>query len=287
MNHANYISDCIKSILSQDYQNIEILYLDNCSKDSSYEIATDLLKNSDKVAFMEKRQMPVGVCENLNYVLRRAKGTYCALISSDDYMLQERIKQQVEAFKQLSEEYGVVFSDALLVDENNHKQSQTFIEKLKNNTEIKNDTFQSLLEGNFIPAMSTMIKFDLIKQVGYYDETLIYEDFDMWLKLAKISKFYYLHKVLAAYRITPSSLEKKMGEKGLTDKIDIYYKHLSNNSYRSIILDKIRIYTNDLYSYNYPSFLSYARRVLLIKFSLKTLLFVILESLRIKMFKIK
>lgn len=277
----------MKSILEQDYQPLEILYLDNDSHDQSYEKAMEYLSGSTKLKYHLKQTKKEGVCRNLNHLLSHASGKYCAFISADDFMLPGRITTQVNAFKKLSDEYGVIFSDALLVDDNNNYLSQTFIQRLGRNISEETQTYQTLLEGNFIPAMSTLVKLSLIREVGGFDERLIYEDYDMWLKLTQKCKFLFIDIPQVVYRITPNSLEKSMGEKGLTDKIDIYYNQLDNQQYKRIILKKIGIYTNHLYNYDYSSFRVYAKKYLALQLNLKTIIFLTLTYIGLPFFKVK
>lgn len=286
MNHEKYIAKCMNSIIDQDYDNMEIIYLDNNSSDDTYKIALSIIGNHSKLVHHVKQKVSVGICRNINEMLLIAQGEYVVFISADDFMLRDRIKKHVQVLNTIGVEYGVVFSDALIVDENGNYASQTFIERLKRNEkEFTKDIYAALLQGNFIPAMSAMVRTELIRSVGYYDESLIYEDYDMWLKLSRICKFFFEKEPIVAYRITPGSLEKTMGEKGLNDKINIYYFQLANRIKKEVILKMIGIYTNDLYELNYPSFKIYAKKYLAHKIDLKTIAFYVLEILNIKLYK--
>ena len=65
---------------------------------------------------------------------------------------------------------------------------------------------QVLWEGNFIPAMTTMTRRECVERVGLYDETLFYEDWDMWLRIAKHYNFFYSEQVSAKYRLVGTSM---------------------------------------------------------------------------------
>ena len=60
--------------------------------------------------------------------------------------------------------------------------------------------FHILLEGNFIPSLAALHRLDCLRAVGGYDESLWFEDWDMWLKLADRFSFAYLPEALARYR---------------------------------------------------------------------------------------
>ena len=287
MNHAKYVKQCMESILHQDYENFEILYLDNDSHDFTYEKGMALLQTSPKLTYHLKQTTKEGVCKNANHLVSHATGKYCAFISADDFMLPGRITNQINVLKKLSPEYGVVFSDALLIDDDDNYLPQTFIQRLGRDVSAITPIYKALLQGNFVPAMTTLVDLSLLKEVGGFDESLIYEDFDMWLKLSRKCKFFFMNEPQAVYRVTPNSLEKTMGEKGLTDKIDIYYKQLSENEYKSLTLEKIGAYTNHLYNYDYSSFRAYAKKYLRRQFNLKTTIFLFLNLLHIPLFKVK
>lgn len=95
-NHKNFIERSLKSVLEQDYENIEIIIGDDYSQDGQQEILKIYKKkypNKIKLILNEKN---VGVTKNSNIILSNCFGKYIAFFSGDDIMLQGKIKTQVE-----------------------------------------------------------------------------------------------------------------------------------------------------------------------------------------------
>ena len=89
-NVERYVKKCIRSILDQSYQNIEIIIVDDGSIDDSYNVCTDLQKESpDKIKLFKKENG--GLSSARNYGLLRAQGEYISFVDSDDIVSQDFI----------------------------------------------------------------------------------------------------------------------------------------------------------------------------------------------------
>jgi GT2 family glycosyltransferase len=67
---------------------------------------------------------------------------------------------------------------------------------------------QVLWEGNFIPAMTTLVKRECYHKVGMYDETLFYEDWDMWLRLSHLGDIIFVNRVVCDYRLHETNMTR-------------------------------------------------------------------------------
>jgi hypothetical protein len=88
------------------------------------------------------------------------------------------------------------------------------------------DIHNIMWEGNFIPAMTTLIRRDCFEKVGLYDETLFYEDWDMWLRLSHSYDFAFSDEVSAKYRIVGTSMIRSQWARMLDAMCQICEKHL-------------------------------------------------------------
>jgi glycosyltransferase involved in cell wall biosynthesis len=84
-NRANYISKAIESVLDQDYDNIELIIIDNCSTDNSEEVISTYL--SDSRVKLVKNPTNIGAVSSIIKAIELSKGDYITHVSSDDYLI--------------------------------------------------------------------------------------------------------------------------------------------------------------------------------------------------------
>jgi glycosyltransferase involved in cell wall biosynthesis len=103
-NSEKYLSDCLKSLLSQTYKNIEIVAMDDKSSDESYKILNQF-KKSDKRVRVYKNVKRYGISITLNRLLKKSKGGYIAFMDTNDISSPNRLKKQ---YKFLIQNPGIV-----------------------------------------------------------------------------------------------------------------------------------------------------------------------------------
>jgi len=195
-NHELYIEECILSIVNQTYKNIELIVIDDGSKDSSREILERLQKQYGFILVFQENQ---GVSKTMNKAIRQyAHGKYITGLASDDFMMPDKIERQVK-FLEENPETDMLFGKVYMVDGKSQiiKDLEIF-EPF--NEPVKHIPFELLIENNPVPAPSMMMRRNIWDKCGGYDENTIIEDFDMWLKIAYIGKITYLNEYFAYYR---------------------------------------------------------------------------------------
>jgi glycosyltransferase involved in cell wall biosynthesis len=209
-NHERFVTHCLESIKRQEYPNLQVLLTDDRSKDASAAIIRGWLAANPSlpVTFIENQQNQ-GLCKTVNQVLTLARGKYVCPLSTDDLWEPGKIWEQVRLMESLPEQTGVVYSDAFLMDEKGAPLPNRFIGTYRQFARPpEGDIHDTLWDGNFIPAMTTLIRRSAFDQVGVYDETLFYEDWDMWLRISRRYHFAYFPKPSAKYRVMPGSMSK-------------------------------------------------------------------------------
>ncbi|MDX2416357.1 MAG: glycosyltransferase [Xanthomonadales bacterium] len=184
-NHEKYIAECLESVKSSDYQNLELILLDDGSSDRTYEIAKDwILANKDRfVKASCSQQANTGICNTLNCLVSSSRGEYISVLASDDQLLPQGISQQVSCA--LKSNADLLLSDAELIDENGILiASSAFRFFGKNVTRLKN---RSLLHLDILlnwnpPYQHHFIKKALFEKLGPYDTSYVIEDFDFCLR---------------------------------------------------------------------------------------------------------
>jgi len=227
-NQAPFVEECLDSISSQTYRNLEVIIIDDCSEDDSAALIKSWLARTGTDATLILHDVNLGVCRTFNEALARANGQYISLIAADDVYLPHKIESQVTLFEELASKVGVVYSNAWQIDESGQPLSERFIEAhRKFDSMPEGRIFGSLLEGNFIPAMSTLIRRSCFQAVGPYDEQLVYEDYDMWLRLSLEFDFVFSPVISARYRVVGNSVTRAVlqsGTRGLPSEFRILEK---------------------------------------------------------------
>ncbi len=208
-NQKDFVCHALETIRNQTYGNIELLINDDASSDGSPEVITSWLEQNNvqaKTFFMTENS---GVCKSLNRLLEHATGEWIAVLAADDYWEPHHLQTLVERAVSLSDDYGVVYSDSVQVDEQCESLGRTFISDHRNPEEIENgDIFFELANRNWISAISTLTRTRIFHELGYYDERLVYEDYDMWLRIALKYKFWFINECTSSTRIVSTSITR-------------------------------------------------------------------------------
>jgi glycosyltransferase involved in cell wall biosynthesis len=208
-NQARYVEECLASVLNQTYENIEVIIIDDCSQDDSASVIQRWLVANNSTATFFRHHQNQGICKTFNAALQRATGEYICVLAADDVYLPEKIDEQVRIMEALPPKVGVVYSDSWQMDVDGIPLAEKFIEAHRRFQVMpEGHLFPVLLGGNFIPAMATMIRRECFDTVGPYDEELVYEDFDMWLRISRHYDFAFSPTISAKYRIVPGSISR-------------------------------------------------------------------------------
>lgn len=204
MNHERYVEQGYTSIFKQSYRNIEILYVDNNSKDRTFETADQLFKQSGFPYKGFKRTSNYGISANLNFLLKEAKGEYIAVLSGDDWWEEDNLELKVNLFLK-DTEVGLVYGNGVKYFEKENRQHLFYDSEQKSGY-----LFRDLLQGNLFFAVSVVSRHEALRSIGFFDEHLPMEDWDMYLRMAEKYKIAYLHKPTCVSRITGNNLSSNI-----------------------------------------------------------------------------
>ncbi|MCE7066867.1 glycosyltransferase [Dyadobacter sp. CY326] len=215
-NQEKYIEETLHSVFQQTYAHIELIVIDNASTDQTL-TKIERFKAASNQFILIKNTFNSGLCKAFNIGLSIAKGKYVIDLSGDDLLMPERIEKQVEAFEQLSDEYAVVFTNALYITPAG-KYLDYHYQVDKQGKAAHNvpsgDVYKNVLERYFICTPTMIMRTEALIGLGGYDETLTFEDFDFWVRSATKFKYFYLDEVLTKKRIVPTSLSSMVYKKG-------------------------------------------------------------------------
>lgn len=175
-NEARYIEEAVKSVLSQSYQDYEILIIDDGSTDRSGEIISKI--NDDRIRIVKKQN--TGVAHSRKIGVESAKGKYIAILDADDLFMPNRLSSQVEYLNNnlmiggiAGEAIFITQDDKVIGKTNNYRLASNYIEALASK------------ETGFIHT-SFMFRKNAMLSIGNYDEYFVQcEDLDLVLRLGE------------------------------------------------------------------------------------------------------
>jgi glycosyltransferase involved in cell wall biosynthesis len=208
-NQSRFVRETLESVKSQIYKATQLIIVDDCSSDDSVETIERWLHENRVDCIFIRHDENQGICKSLNDSLAAATGKYVSMVASDDVWLPDKIVQQVEMMESQPDHVGVVYSDAFQMDEQGHPLPDMFIAAHRKLSEMpQGQILGVLLEGNFIPGMTTLVRRSCYDVVGLYDENLPWEDWDMWMRIARRYSFLYSPTPFATYRRHEKSLSR-------------------------------------------------------------------------------
>jgi len=253
-NHEKYVAEAIESVLLQTYTNIQLIVVDDASNDGSCKVIEEVLdgvyvssltektqntlfKLQNKPIFIRNKQN-LGNCKSFNKGLVQTQGKYVIDLSADDVLLDDRVEKQVNAFEKLGDDYAVVFTNALNISEIGAVQGYHYMVDKDGKSKVKvpqGDVYQAVLKHYFICTPTMMMRTQVLKDIGGYDEALSYEDFDFWVRTARHYLYYYLDEVTTLKRSVRNSLSSKFYRRNysshLQSTLKVCYKALEQNRY--------------------------------------------------------
>jgi len=191
-----YIYECVESSLNQDYENLEIIVVDDGSTDATPKI---LATFGQKIRYV--RQNNAGAAVALNRGIQLARGEYIAWLSSDDVYMPGKIKAQISRFHE-DNSLSLVHTDWIMINSEGEE-----LERFHIQCPPQELTALTLLTSNFINGSSVLIRRECFEKVGYFNENLKASvDGEMWLKLLHYGyKFGHVSELLLKYRWHPGN----------------------------------------------------------------------------------
>lgn len=206
-NHSRFLVECLNSIQSQTYRNIELIVADDASTDNSLSVIEAWLLENNRIAKKQFHKINTGVVQTLNECIALAQGKYIKLLAADDYLAPTCIEKSVTFLEQKEQHYGMVFTDIYAV--NNDSAILPDYADYNALASCGPETFnKELLKGNRIAALSVCMKLDVLKETGAYDTEFLTEDYYRWLKIAEKYLIGYIPEKLAYYRFHDSNISK-------------------------------------------------------------------------------
>lgn len=193
-NAEKYVESTIQSVLSQTYENWEMIIVNDCSTDNSLDIAERYSKKDARIKIFNHEHNK-GISATRNEGISNAKGRYIAFVDSDDIWKKDKLKKQIAFMK--DNNYDFTYTVCELINE-----VGTPLNKILKIRIFAN--FKDLLKSNYIVCSSVIID---TRKINVYVPDVKHEDYATWLRILKNGHTAYaLNNMLVEYRIRKFSV---------------------------------------------------------------------------------
>jgi len=220
-NSETYLYESINSVLSQTYQNWELIFWDNQSSDLSKKIFNNF--KDKRLNYYYANEHTTLYCAR-NLAINKSKGEYIAFLDADDWWDNKKLEKQMSKFTR--DDVGLVFSNLYYYYQKNRKKKIFSKEKL----------YTGFVRKNIIKNYKIGINSTIIRKKAYESEPKGFDakyniigDYDFFARLSKLWSFECVQEPLAYYRIH----EKNFSHQNLNLEIEelehLHNKYTGNN----------------------------------------------------------
>lgn len=204
-NAEKFIKEAVESVLRQTTKVDELLIIDDCSTDKSYEIVKELAQQNEIIKIY-KNKNNLGYAKNWNKCLHLASTNFVVLLHSDDLLKRDTIKKQLDFFKLHPSLAFVGGQEDYFknINEINH-----FIVKKKSDKIFESGKIYEFVKctNSYIPCSTVMFNMIKIKQVGFFQEDVLATDEIYWPKVLNLFSIAILGYSLVNRRIHADQAE--------------------------------------------------------------------------------
>jgi teichuronic acid biosynthesis glycosyltransferase TuaG len=193
-----HLKSTIDSILNQTYPYFELIIIDDCSTDSSYNIITTFIQNDNRIFYFKLKKNSGGPATPRNFGINKAKNSLIAFVDSDDIWHPQKLEIQYDFLKNNP---NIKFISSIKTVK---KFSSNSIHKKFYFTILN---YHDLLYKNFVNNSSVLIYKEYLQPFYFCSKYIAIEDAKQWLEITKNGiNCYLLHIPLIYYRKVENSL---------------------------------------------------------------------------------
>jgi len=213
-NSEKYLVEAIESILTQTFADFEFIIINDGSTDSSLSIIKKYLLDDDRIVLISRENK--GLPYSLNEGIIKARGKYIARMDADDISLPMRFEEQI-SYMESNSDIGVCGTQAYVFSE------KSVIKKTHKHPSKDEDLKLRLLFSVCFIHPSVMIRKSILDNISiiYNEKYKNSQDYDLWVRLASITKFGTIQKPLIFYRVSNDSITHKVNVDGLTQRFPL------------------------------------------------------------------
>jgi glycosyltransferase involved in cell wall biosynthesis len=224
--HENFVADCLESVCSQTYPEIELIVIDDQSQDRTFEVAADLCASQKyrerfRKVTCQRNEKNIGAHASLNKGVGLAQGETIALLNSDDQYHPSRIFELRQALRDRRTEFA--FSNYVFIDDANREvpfdllfiELQAWTVTARNSFPALSFAFLqrqiALSTGNFFLTKK------LFERVGGFLDLKYCHDLDFVLQAVRLCEPAFVDKPFYRYRVHEGNSFRSLGEAALAE----------------------------------------------------------------------
>ena len=233
-NAEKYLEECLNSIKNQTYKNIEVIMVNDGSKDDSETICKRFSEDDARFRYFTKVNGGVSSARNLG--LDNVKGDYITFIDADDWIAEKHLELLINSIKKTNSDIGVSSYKEFNNKDTYYirvytKQEKNLLNFEKMNRDEFLTLFPKLMSTNvcFNNAVSKLFRKDLVKNLRFDTSIKYGEDLDFYFRLyMNVDSISYVNELTYVYRIhgdsTTSNFNQEHAEQELTIFKQMYEK---------------------------------------------------------------
>lgn len=197
-NYKNYIGSCIESFLSQNFTDSEMIIIDDCSTDNPMKSIKKYISERVRYYRLDKN---MGYSFAKNFGIKHAKFEILSMLDADDMLYKDSLHSR---YKKIQSGFDFVHGPALDLENGKLKLSKLWAKWLKSSKDEKSY--------KMIHAQTVMLKKDIHRKVGLYDESLkCKSDREMWARIMSRQdefKVSYVNDPVSIYRVHKNQMHR-------------------------------------------------------------------------------
>lgn len=206
-NGEAFIEAAIRSVLQQTLPPERIIVVDDGSTDATAQVVAKLAQADARVLCLRRSNAGVSAARNVGISVSSAP--FIAFLDADDVWLPEKLERQMDAFERGGPQTGFVHSSYFFIDAEGERLSDRNVVPPKQ----RGDIFLPLLLDGYVlsgSASSVLVRRDVLDKAGHFDEQLFHgEDWDLWIRLARLSKVDFTTEAVVGIRVHDRSAQRR------------------------------------------------------------------------------
>lgn len=202
-----YLEAAIESVLSQTYPVNKLILCDDGSEDKTALICQRFQSEHENVVYL--RLPKGGVSAARNAGIAASSADLVAFLDADDIWLSNKIEAQVQVLANSGPQVGFVHSSYFLIDAKGNQISSEGVVPPR----LSGNIFLPLVLENYTlsgSASSVLVRRTVLDEAGHFDERLFYgEDWDLWMRLAKVSDVNFTPDAVVGIRVHDRSVQRQ------------------------------------------------------------------------------